>query len=185
MDNLSRRGHSNVIETMAQLPKAMLESIDDDTDGRGYQEPIDLSVAENWLIREEVLGIGKLAIEKHFDGQVSFTHRFFIFPFKNATDDADDFSPASFHAYGFLGQSSPFKAPCQPFQPLFRTQDTSPASSHCCFLGRGDMSGYASLEHLRRGGRCIDSRPVLEYVSFVIVVRPKAQACRWLWYPLS
>ena len=61
---------------MAQLPKAMLESNDDDTDVRGYQEPIDLSVAENWLIREEVLGIGKLAIEKHFDGRVSFTHSF-------------------------------------------------------------------------------------------------------------
>ncbi|CAD6592041.1 MAG: hypothetical protein ASARMPRED_005950 [Alectoria sarmentosa] len=58
MDYLSRRGHSNVVETMAQLPKAMLESNDDDTDVRGYQEPIDLSVAENWLIREEVLGIG-------------------------------------------------------------------------------------------------------------------------------
>ncbi|KAF6240568.1 hypothetical protein HO173_001238 [Letharia columbiana] len=68
MDCLSRRGHSNVTKTMAQLPKAMLENIDNDTDVREYHEPIDLSMAENWLIREEVLGIGKLAIEKHFDG---------------------------------------------------------------------------------------------------------------------
>ncbi|KAL9066441.1 MAG: hypothetical protein Q9161_007580 [Pseudevernia consocians] len=68
MDCLSRRGHSNVTKTMAQLPKAMLKSVDDDTDVEGSHEPIDLSVAENWLIREEVLGIGKLAIEKHFDG---------------------------------------------------------------------------------------------------------------------
>ena len=161
MDYLSRRGHSNVTENMAQLPKAMLESIDSDTDVRGYQDPIDLSVAENWLIRKEVLGIGKLAIEKHFDGHVS--SHIASYTFKRLLMLM--ILPASFHAYKFLGQSSPFKAPCQLFQQLFRTQNTSPASSHCCFLGRSDMPGYTSLEYLQRGGRCIDSRPILEYVS--------------------
>lgn len=71
----------------------MLESIDNDTDVGGYHEPIDLSVAENWLIREEVLGIGKLAIEKHFDGQVS--SRIVFISLQNATDADDSFQHLS------------------------------------------------------------------------------------------
>lgn len=62
---------------MARMPQKMLEANGNNVDDKGHHESIDLSVAENWLIREEVLEICKPAIEKYFDGHVSPCNRSF------------------------------------------------------------------------------------------------------------
>ena len=73
MDDLSIRGRSNITTIMSQVPKAMLE--DDGSSplpSSSDDEPIDLSIAENWLIRDEILDICRAAIEKDLSARVSF-----------------------------------------------------------------------------------------------------------------
>ena len=84
MDFLSRRGHSNLTNTFTRMPKNMLEANGNDVNNGGYHESIDLSMAENWLIREEVLAICKPAIERYFGGHVSPCSRSFLT--QNAAD---------------------------------------------------------------------------------------------------
>lgn len=71
MDYLSRRGRTNITKKMTQLLKAMLEDTSNNTEIGQNHEPIDLSMAENWLITEEVLAICKPSIEEYFDGHVN------------------------------------------------------------------------------------------------------------------
>ena len=49
----------------------MLEDTSNYTEIGKNHEPVDLSMAESWLIREEVLAICKPSIEEYFDGYVS------------------------------------------------------------------------------------------------------------------
>ena len=79
MDTLSRRGRSNVVVTLAKLPKAMLDDREASKGAEVAREIIDLSMAENWLIRQEVLDICKPAIAKEFDDCVRLDFRPFLF----------------------------------------------------------------------------------------------------------
>ena len=90
MDRLSSRGRFNVTKTIAQLPQAMLENDSKGTNGEHYKKSIDLSMAENWLIRDEVLSISKPAIEKYFHGDVSPS--IWSLLAQNAADEEDDTS---------------------------------------------------------------------------------------------
>ena len=67
MANLSQRARSNVAVAMAELPSSMLQDTSFGENAEYANTTIDLSMAENWLIREEILGIGKPAIEREFD----------------------------------------------------------------------------------------------------------------------
>ncbi|MCJ1436772.1 hypothetical protein MMC27_006154 [Xylographa pallens] len=62
MDCLSTRGCSNLIEIIAKVPKSLLQP-------SSNPDEIDLSFAENWTIRHEVLDIIKGSIESHFQAQ--------------------------------------------------------------------------------------------------------------------
>jgi len=73
MEHLSHRGRFNVVNTMSQLPKAMLEDKGGNTVPEEEFDAIDLSMAENWVIRQEVLQICKPAIETSFTGHVSLS----------------------------------------------------------------------------------------------------------------
>ncbi len=79
MDTLSRRGRSNVAITLEKLPKAMLDNREATNGAEATRETIDLSMAENWLIRQEVLDICKPAIVNEFDACVRLEFRPFIF----------------------------------------------------------------------------------------------------------
>ncbi len=68
MDHLSQRGRSNIVEIMSKVPKSLLE---DSKSKSSETDRIDLSVAENWLIRNEVLEICKSVINQRFQTHVS------------------------------------------------------------------------------------------------------------------
>ena len=63
MDGFSTRGASNLIEIMARIPESIL-SPSSNTD------EINLSTAENWVIRNEVLDILKSSFEKGLQAHV-------------------------------------------------------------------------------------------------------------------
>lgn len=65
MEQLSNRGRSNITEIMNRIPAAILEGINSNDDS------INLSMAENWLVRQEVLDICKASIQNNFDTHVS------------------------------------------------------------------------------------------------------------------
>ena len=69
---LSKRGQINIDEIMARVPKSILEEKPQAPTEAG---PIDLSVAENWLIRDEILEICKPGIQRSLDREVSLTIR--------------------------------------------------------------------------------------------------------------
>lgn len=63
MDGFSARGYSNLTDIIAKVPKSLLEP-------SSNPDEIDLSFAENWTIRREVLDIVKRAIEAEFGAHV-------------------------------------------------------------------------------------------------------------------
>ena len=70
MTDLSARGRFNTIEIIARILKAILEGVKDPKSTNSLNNTIDLSMAENWLIRPEVLEICKAAINDNFDQHV-------------------------------------------------------------------------------------------------------------------
>jgi hypothetical protein len=64
MDGFSVRGRGNIINVLAKIPKSVLEPAFD-------RDDIDLSMAENPLIRAEILKILKTSIETQVQAQVS------------------------------------------------------------------------------------------------------------------
>ena len=68
MHSLSERGRSNISEIMSRVPQKLLGDSKSKSDKSSV---IDLSMAENWLIRNEVLEICKFAINKKFQKHVS------------------------------------------------------------------------------------------------------------------
>ena len=105
MEGLSERGTLNLTAIMSQVPKAILEgSKCSIVDGRG----IDLSMAENWLIRNEVLDISKAAIQNTFEAHVRFiTGLLFVKDFPRRLT-----FPASQLANRLLGRPGSFGGPC-------------------------------------------------------------------------
>jgi hypothetical protein len=71
MDHLSQRGRANIEGVMARIPKAILAGTKSSKSSSSLGDDIDLSMAENWLIRKDVLAICKAAIEDDFDTNVS------------------------------------------------------------------------------------------------------------------
>ena len=67
MATLSQRACLNVAVALAKLRSSMLQDTSVMENAENVNTTIDLSMAENWLIREEILGIGKPAIEREFD----------------------------------------------------------------------------------------------------------------------
>ena len=68
---LSKRGDANVSNIMPRIPTTILQA------GWVPHEDsiIDLSMAENWLIRDEILEIQKTAIANHLDHEVDASIR--------------------------------------------------------------------------------------------------------------
>lgn len=64
-DNLSRRAQENLQLIMPKIKGVVTERKNHDT------EVIDLSTAENWLLRAELLPICQTAIKDHFQIDVS------------------------------------------------------------------------------------------------------------------
>lgn len=71
MDHLSQRGRANIEGIMARIPKTILAGTKSTKSTNSLDDSIDLSMAENWLIRDEVLAICKAAIKDNFDTHVS------------------------------------------------------------------------------------------------------------------
>lgn len=71
MEHLSQRGRANIERVMARIPKAILAGTKKTESTNSLDDCIDLSMAENWLIRSEVLAICKAAIDNNFDTHVS------------------------------------------------------------------------------------------------------------------
>jgi hypothetical protein len=69
-DGFSSRGRSNLTNIMQKIPKAILEGTKDTNLLSTKNNLIDLSMAENWLIRPEVLEICKSAIQNNFESHV-------------------------------------------------------------------------------------------------------------------
>ena len=67
MDGLSERGRSKITQIMSRVPKKLLGDSESKLNGSSI---IDLSMAENWLIRNEVLEICKFAIDQKFQTHV-------------------------------------------------------------------------------------------------------------------
>lgn len=67
MGSLSGRGRSNITEIMSQVPKKLLQDSETTADNN---DCLDMSMAENWLIREEVLDECKLAMSRKLQGYV-------------------------------------------------------------------------------------------------------------------
>lgn len=63
---LSERGHANVSHVMPIIPKTILEA------GWIPNEDfvIDLSMAENWMIRDEILEIERAVVRDHLNHEV-------------------------------------------------------------------------------------------------------------------
>lgn len=69
MHCLSERGRSNITDIMSRVPKRLLTDSEMNWNGSPH---IDLSAAENWLIRNEVLEICQFSINQKFQAHVSF-----------------------------------------------------------------------------------------------------------------
>ena len=65
---LSKRGNANVSNIMPHIPKTILEA--------GWvpneDSVIDLSIAENWLIRDEILDIQKTCNAEYLNREVGY-----------------------------------------------------------------------------------------------------------------
>jgi hypothetical protein len=72
-DGLSSRGLSNLTNIMQKVPKSILDGTKDTHLLSTKNSLIDLSMAENWLIRPEVLEICKSAIQLDFESRVRFS----------------------------------------------------------------------------------------------------------------
>lgn len=72
---LSQRGSANVSNIMPRIPKAILESGWIPNEG----SIIDMSMAENWLIRDEVLEIQKNVANDNLNHEVNSTPTSFEF----------------------------------------------------------------------------------------------------------
>jgi hypothetical protein len=68
---LSSRGEINLKTVMEKIPKAILDGSKNSKLFDDQVGVIDLSMAENWLIRLEVLNICKEAIQENFNAHVS------------------------------------------------------------------------------------------------------------------
>lgn len=66
---LSSRGMKNVNTVIPLMPKTVLEAGDTPNEG----DIVDMSVAENWLIRKEVLEIEKEVAEKQLQSEVRYS----------------------------------------------------------------------------------------------------------------
>ena len=66
---LSQRGIANVTTIMPRIPKTILDAgnIPDE------DSIIDLSVAENWMIRDQVLEIERAVVKDHLNAEVSIS----------------------------------------------------------------------------------------------------------------
>ena len=64
---LSKRGDANVSNIMPRIPRTILEA------GWAPHEDsiIDLSIAENWLIRDEILEIQKTVVTDYLNREVN------------------------------------------------------------------------------------------------------------------
>ena len=77
---LSTRGIRNVTSVIPKIPKTLLEAGEAGDEG----DLVDLSVAENWLIRDEILAIERDVVENklgpevgfNFDSPIAFSVRF-------------------------------------------------------------------------------------------------------------
>ena len=67
MHGLSDRGRSNITQIMSRVPKKLLGDSESKLNG---SSTIDLSMAENWLIRNEVLEICRFAIDRKLQTHV-------------------------------------------------------------------------------------------------------------------
>ena len=65
---LSDRGMDNVATVIPRIPKTILEAGNTPDE----EDIVDMSVAENWLIRDEILKIEKEVVEKKVRSEVSF-----------------------------------------------------------------------------------------------------------------
>lgn len=63
MSGLSSRGHLNLTQVIAKMPKSILEPTSN-------PNVIDLSMAENHLIREEILQIAKSSVAGNLQSKV-------------------------------------------------------------------------------------------------------------------
>lgn len=72
-DNLSVRGLTNISRIMSRVPKSLLEEPEDEV-----ITEIDLSMAENWVNRAEVLKILKGAVRDNLAEDVSHTICFLL-----------------------------------------------------------------------------------------------------------
>ena len=68
MSGLSSRGHLNLTQVIAKIPKSILEPTSN-------PNVVDLSMAENHLIREEILCIVKSSIAKNLHLEVRHIER--------------------------------------------------------------------------------------------------------------
>ena len=127
MEHLSQRGCSNITSVLSQVPKALLE---DSKKGKHKEksESVDLSMAENWVIRKEVIKICKKAISKDFDTHVSFSIICMFYRLRVGTHRL-----AYVMAQRFLGRSKPSGRARLFSQHLFYTQGPGHVkSSSCC-----------------------------------------------------
>lgn len=63
MKGFSARGASNLIEVMTRVPESILKP-------SSNPDEINLSNAENWVVRNEVLDVLKSAVEKRLQAHV-------------------------------------------------------------------------------------------------------------------
>jgi hypothetical protein len=117
MDQLSHRGEVNITQIMARIPKAMLDGTKNVKCTNSIDDTIDLSMAENWLLRPEVLQLCKEAVQNHFEIHVRAT----IAP---SYDPTLTFI-ASFLANRFLGRFRPSETSCPIFQYLLQSNNPS------------------------------------------------------------
>lgn len=69
MKDFSVRGASNLTEIMARVPESILKPSTD-------PDEIDLSIAENGVIRREVLDVMKFSVEKRLQAHVRSVRTF-------------------------------------------------------------------------------------------------------------
>ena len=149
---LSRRGDANVSNAMPRIPRTVLEA------GWVPNEDslIDLSMAENWLIREEILEIQKTVVADHLNREVNAG-------VVESVQTLTGPNPASKLPQRLLGKSWTAEEPFGLFQQILQSANSGPSIAHCVGPWRCRLHRCSLIQYLRSSRRRPGAGSILEY----------------------
>ena len=148
---LSKRGNTNVSNILPRIPRTILQA--------GWvpneDSVIDLSIAENWLIRDEILDIQKTAEAEYLNREVGSG---VLLSFSTLTR----LNLASKLPQRLLGRSRTAQEPFGLFQQILQSSKSGPSIAHRAGPWRCRLHRCSPIQRLRSSRRRPSTGSILE-----------------------